>query len=366
MTGSPSSRSRLPLQQHWENDVNMVACAPERGELWRHAKVARALGSPFVAAVLEAGERQLVRAPRTAALIRHWPGDLSQDAVAMRFNAALHALARHGRLPALSALYANQHDDFDGAIGGAMVAQDDVIALLMRDTPQTNEVGRSAAIAAALMVARQQFGLPFELLEIGSSSGLNLNLAYHTYELGGVSAGVVRSSVKIAPTWMGADPPRAPIEIVTARGTDLNPLNPGDPHVRDRLLSYIWADQPHRARRLESALALALRHPPQVDHADAVTWLSARLDDGQAAGQCRVIFHSMVLQYLTERDRHSITSTIRHAGARSTADRPLAWISFEWTAMRDEVQLCLTCWPGGGTRLLATCHPYGEWIDWRL
>jgi len=365
MTGSPSSRRRLPLQQHWENDVNMLACTPGRGELWRHAKVARALGSPFVAAVLEAGERQLARAPRTAALIRNWPGDSRQDAVAMRFNAALHALARHGRLPALSALYANQHDDFDGAIGAAMVEQDDVIALSMRDTPQTNEVGRSAAIAAALMVARQQFGLPFELLEIGSSCGLNLNLGYHEYELGGVSAGAIGSSVKIAPTWSGGNPPRAPIDVITARGTDLNPLNASDPQVRDRLMSYVWADQPHRARRLESALALALRHPPQIDRADAVTWLSQRLEDAQAAGQCRVIFHSMVLQYLTEHDRQTITSMIRHAGARATADKPLAWISFEWTALRDEVQLCLTCWPGGETRVLATCHPYGEWIDWR-
>lgn len=344
----------------------MVACAPDRGELWRHANVARALGSPFVAAVLEAGERQLVRAPRTAALIRDWPGDPRRDAVAMRFNAALHALARHGRLPALSALYANQHDDFDGAIGAAMVEQDDVIAVSMRDMPQTNEVGRSAAIAAALMVARRQFGLPFALLEIGSSCGLNLNLGYHEYDLGGVPAGVTGSPVKIAPAWSGGNPPPASIEIVTARGTDLNPLNASDPHMRDRLLSYVWADQPHRARRLKAALALALRHPPRVDHADAVTWLSARLEDVQPAGQCRVVFHSMVLQYLTERDRHAVASTIRHAGTRASADTPLAWISFEWTALRDQVELRLTCWPGGQTRVLATCHPYGEWIDWRL
>jgi hypothetical protein len=74
----------------------------------------------------------------------------------------------------------------------------------------------------------------------------------------------------------------------------------------------------------------------------------------------------MVLQYLTERDAHAVASTIRHAGTRTSADTPLAWISFEWTALRDQVELRLTCWPGGQTRVLATCHPYGEWIDWRL
>lgn len=345
--------------------MNSSASSPERGPLWRYAEVARTLGSPFVAAVLEAGERQLARAPRTAALIRHWPGDCGRDAVAMRFNAALHAIARAGRQTALSALYTQQHDDFDGSIGAAMAASDDVIATSMLDTPQTNEVGRSAAIAAALMVVRQQFGLPFELLEIGSSCGLNLNLGHYAYQLGGISAGVGGSSVQIAPTWSGGAPPWAPIEVVTARGVDLNPLKTSDPGTRDRLLSYVWADQPHRAQRLNSALALALRHPPHIDQANAVPWLAARLEDEHAAGQCRVIFHSMVLQYLTERDRHLVTSTISQAGARASVDRPLAWISFEWAPLRNEVHLCLTCWPGGQTRLLATCHAYGEWIDWR-
>ena len=47
-----------------------------------------------------------------------------------------------------------------------------------------------------------------------------------------------------------------------------------------------------------------------------------------------------------------------------TMDRPLAWVSFEWTANRSEVQLWLTMWPSGEARHLATCHPYGAWIEW--
>lgn len=345
--------------------MHRITSSPERGELGRFAEVARALGSPFVAAVLEAGERQLPHAPRTAALIRDWPGETGSDAVAMRFNAALHAIARAGRQPALTALYTQQHDDFDGAIGAALAASDDVIAVSMQDTPQTNEVGRSAAIAAALMVAYQTFGMPFELFEIGSSCGLNLNLGRYGYDLGGISAGVGGSPVQIAPKWSGANPPPAPLDVVAARGVDLNPLKASEAGTRDRLLSYVWADQPHRARRLEAALALALRYPPRVDHANAVPWLAARLEEAQPVGQCRVVYHSMVLQYLSVRDRDVIIATIRHAGARATIKRPLAWISFEWSQTRDEVQLCLTCWPGGETRVLAICHAYGEWIDWR-
>ncbi|MBB4838794.1 hypothetical protein HNP52_001863 [Sphingomonas kyeonggiensis] len=334
------------------------------GELHRQSRVARKLGSPFVAAVLEAGHRQLYLAPRTAELIAGWPRDPSASALAMRFNAALHALARRGEPEALRALYRREHDDYDGAIGAALAASDSFIARWMEDTPQTNEVGRAAAIGAALMVARRRFGLPFELLELGSSCGLNLNLAHYGYDLGGISAGQVDSPVQVVPLWTGPEPLPAPIEVASARGVDLNPLDPGDAETRERLLSYVWADQPGRARRLERALDLALRHPPRIDRQDAASWLVERLAEPQLAGRCRVVFHSMVLQYFTGEDRATVLNAIHGAGARATAERPLAWIGFEWTPTRSEVQLTLTCWPSGETRRLATCHAYGNWIDW--
>jgi hypothetical protein len=344
--------------------MNMMLPSLE-GELRRQARVAKRLGSPFVAAVLEAGHRQLDRAPRTAALIAGWPRDPSASALAMRFNAALHALARRGDLEALRALYSREHDDYDGAIGAALSASDDFIVGYMQNTPQTNEVGRAAAIGAALMVARHKFGLPFELFELGSSCGLNLNLARYGYDLGGVLAGATESPVQIVPLWTGPAPLPAPIEVAAARGVDLNPLDAGDAATRERLLSYVWADQPGRARRLERALDLALTHKPRIDQADAASWLVDRLAEPQQDGQCRVVFHSMVLQYLTSEDRETVLKAIHRAGAAATAERPLAWISFEWTPTRSEVRLSLTSWPSGETRLLAICHAYGNWIDWR-
>ncbi|MBO9711612.1 DUF2332 family protein [Sphingomonas sp.] len=345
--------------------MNMIAHVTEFGELGRQARVARGLGSPFVADVLEAGQRQLRWAPRTAGFFAEWPDNPSSAALAMRFNAALHALARRNRPAALGALYRGEHRDFDGAIRTALADNDDFVLGWMRDTPQTNEVGRAAAIGSALMVVRARFGLPFELFELGSSCGLNLNLARYRYDLGGIAAGEARSPVLVAPEWRGELPHVAPIDVVSARGVDLHPLDPSDEQTRERLFAYVWADQPHRSERLAQALELALRYPPRIDRANAVSWLAERLAEPQAEGVCRTVFHSMVLQYLCDRDREVVKAKIRNAGARATAERPFAWIGFEWTPTRSEVRLTLTTWPDGESRVLALCHPYGNWVDWR-
>lgn len=345
--------------------MNMMAQVGTRGELRRQSRIARALGSPFVAAVLEAGDRQLHHAPQTRDLIQEWPDDPSAAALAMRFNAALHALARRGDMPALTALYQGAHGDFDGVIARALAAQDGFIAHWMQTPTQTNEVARAAAFAAALMVLRRATNMPAELLEIGSSCGLNLNLGRYAYDLGGTPAGDWDSAVRIRPEWRGRAPASAPVEIVAARGVDLNPLDAGDAKARARLLAFVWADQPRRIERLKAALRLARAHPPRVDRADAALWLPERLAEPQPAGVCRVVIHSMVLQYLCSANRQAVVDAIEAAGARATAARPLARISFEWTAQRDTVQLALTRWPSGERRVLATCHPYGDWIDWR-
>lgn len=337
-----------------------------RMELLRQAEFARSIGSPFVAAILEAGERQLDNAPLTAALISHWPGDLAAAAVAMRFNAALHALARRGNIPALASLYRGESRDFDGALAEALRNADEEICHAMARPTQTNEVGRAAAILCALGIAHKDTGMAFELLELGSSCGLNLNLNRYSYDLAGQKLGNLASAVSIAPEWRGARAPTFdPIDIVSARGVDLNPSDPGDPATAERMLSYIWADQPARMERLTCALHLARKHKPLVDRDTAPVWLAKRLAEPQAEGVCRTIFHSMFIQYLEPAERHEVISSIIEAGERADTKRPVAWISFEWPPNRSEVRLLLSLWPDGTTRHLATCHPYGAWIHWR-
>lgn len=333
-------------------------------ELVRNARIVRTLGSTFVAKVLEAGARQIERAPHSARILATWPGDTAEAALAMRFHGALHALARGGEEPALAALFGGGRIDFDAVIADALSRHDAFIATWIRQIPPTNEVGRTAAIAAALMRVHHRFGLPFELLELGASSGLNLNLDRYSHDLGGVRAGAIDSPVRIAPVWRGPAPLFAPLPVTARRGADLNPLDPRDPAARERLRAFIWPDQDARLARLDQALALAADDPPVVDRADAVDWTAARLAEPQPRGRCRAIFHSMVIQYLTPAARTRLAALIADAGARATSERPLAHIAFEWTRDRRDVRLSLTCWPGGERRDLARCHPYGDWVEW--
>lgn len=335
-----------------------------RSELLRQATVCRSLGSDFVASVLEAASRQLGNAPMTEAVIASWPGDRAAAAIAMRLNGALHAIARRRTEPDLSALYRGDHRAFDRAIGKALESSDSFIIEWLRDPTQTNEVGRSAALMAALMVAADRFGLPFELNELGTSCGLNLNLGRYSFDLGGTAVGQPGSALHIAPQWRGPKPQAAAVEIASACGVDRHPLDARNPDSCERLLAFIWADQHNRTRRLERALEIARAHPPQIDEGEAIGWIAERLSAPQQAGVCRVVFHSMFRQYLPGPEQTKLGDLILAASAHATPERPLAWVSLEWTPNRSEVQLTLTCWPDGQSHLLATCHPYGEWIHW--
>ena len=356
-----------PARQSLSPNAERQPVAPIllHAELSRQAAVCRSLGSDFVGHVLEAAERQLWHAPMTEAVIASWPGDRAAAALAMRLNGALHAVARRGLVPELSALYRGEHTNFDRALAAALAQCDDFILQWLRDPTQTNEVGRSAALMSALMVAADRFGLPFELLELGTSCGLNLNLTRYGFDLVGVAVGDRASALQIAPEWRGPIPVAAPVEIVSACGADLHPLAAQDSDSCERLLAFIWADQRHRIERLERALDIARCHPPQIDEAEAIHWVAGKLAAPQAIDTCRVIFHSMFRQYLPEPQRARLAEIIVQSGQFATERQPLAWISLEWTPDRAEVRLSLTCWPSGEQRLLATCHPYGEWIHWR-
>jgi hypothetical protein len=310
------------------------------------------------------GER-LDRTTGTGRRVLDWPGnaDVFTDALPLRLCGGLHALVRRGEAPGLAGCYPpNPLPDEETlwAALGPVLAGPDLLPWL-DGAPQTNEVGRSAVLMSGLMVIAERFGRPLELLELGASAGLNLLLDRYGHDLGGMRAGDVHSAVQLRPEWKGGPPPAAAVGIARRRGVDLHPLDPR--RDGDRLLAYVWPDQPRRLAQLEAALAIAAEHPPGVEAGEAGDWLEARLAEPVAPGAARVVLHSIAFQYFPETTKARIAAAMAEAGAGATEAAPLAWLRYEYEPADDKITLRLRTWPGE-ERLLAHCHPHGSSVKW--
>jgi hypothetical protein len=326
------------------------------------------LGSPFSAVLCRLLGERLRPGSRFGERILAWPGAPTRDALALRAMGSLHHLARSGAVPDLSAAYPPHATDPEAlwaAVSKAIAAQDARLTAFLDSPPQTNEVGRSGALLGMLLRVSDTTGLPLNLLEIGASAGLNLDLDAFRYDLGEAGRwGDPASPVEVACAWSGAVPTRdAALRVASRAGCDRNPLDPASARDRERLLAYVWADQSARLARMEAALARAARRGWSVERADAADWLTARLRV-LPEGCATVVYHTIVWQYLAEETKGRIASAIADASLRATTDAPLAWARMEPDAERDTAGLRLTLWPGGEERVLGRADFHGRFVRW--
>ena len=323
------------------------------------------LGSPFTARLCAVLAETLDPDTALGARLLAWPGDPMADALALRLCGGLHALVRAGDVPGLASLYPPAALPSEEALRAAMaktlVERAAGLDPWLDSAPQTNEVGRSAVLMSGLLVAADRFRLPLRLFELGASAGLNLQPDRYGYDLGGVAAGDAESPLQMKPEWKGAPPPAAPVWIAGRAGVDLNPVDPVAE--RERLLAYVWPDQPRRLAQLEAALDIAAEDGPRIEEGDAADWLEARLDLDPEPGVCRVVLHSVAFQYFPAEAQHRIQARLAEAGARASDAAPLAWLRLEKLAEDEHFSLRLRTWPGAG-RLLAWSHPHGAWVEW--
>jgi len=292
-----------------------------------------------------------------------WPGDPVADGLALRLVGGIHALAHANRIAAVSELV--QRDDPEHSVAAVLAQHDAALLPWLENPPQTNEPGRSAGLMAGLLVLAARHGLPFDLLEIGSSAGLNLLIDRFGFDLGGVTPGPAEAPVQIRPDWTGPPPPRAKIDFASLRGVDQAPLDVTHSGVAQRLLSYIWPDQPQRIERVRAAITMQRDHPVDLVQDDAADWVEARLAEPQAPGTMRVVMHSLVWQYLGDERQARITSAIEAAGSMTTADVPLGWVILEADRTLNAHELVVRSWPGHGEPVrLANPHAHGFWMEW--
>jgi hypothetical protein len=291
-------------------------------------------------------------------------------ALPLRLLGGLHRLALDARAPALRGWYPST-----GGNWNASAAWPDIVraasehAEYLRSTldqpPQTNEVGRSAALVGGLLTLATRFALPMRLFEIGCSAGLNLRADHYRYSHPGGDWGPVDSPVIIDDAWRGELPPDAELNIVERHGYDIAPLDATSAEGELTLLSYVWPDQQDRLIRLRGAISVARRVPATLHRRNATEAVAA-LD--VADGALTVLWHSIMWQYLSLPEQSTIEAGIEQIGARARPGSPFAHLALEphRRTPDSEIEFVVRarCWPGGDDRLLAACSPHGPPVIW--
>jgi hypothetical protein len=331
------------------------------------AQYCDAMAAPVTARIARALGRTLDRSTATGSRVLDWAGEPVADALALRLIGGLHALHRTRVDAALSAVFEGavaEDSATDTALADAVARYDVALLPWLDGPPQTNEAGRSAGLMTGLLHLAARFGPRVELLEIGSSAGLNLMMGRYAFDLGGIAVTPPSPAIVIRPDWRGVAPPGAPIEIVSARGVDVAPIDLADPAAAARLAAYVWIDAAERQERLQRAVALVRTEGVTLDRGDAADWVEARLAEPQVAGTTRVLVHSVVWQYLAPEGRARIRAAMDAAGARATSTQPLGWVMMEPNRDLHRQEVRVQGWPGDTPMaLVALTHAHGTWVE---
>ena len=349
-----------------DDGVMDLASIPEAIE-WQ-AQHAEKAGAPGTALVIRGLLSLQNSHAATARRIFAWQGLSLRDAMPLRIAGGIHNLLLTGEEPRLADVYAGRvasQNDVDALICEIVEAHDAQLMPWLDGPPQTNEAGRSASFAAALLwLADGRTTAQFEWLEIGASAGINTMMGRYRYDLGGVTTGPSSSRMQIAPEWRGSPPPASAIGFADARGSDIAPVDLTDERQALRLKSYVWPEATGRMARIDAAIALAQRMPPEIEGMDAGDWVIKEVTRKQEAGVTRVIAHSIMWQYLPEFTQERIETAMEEAGAAATAESPLAHIALETNRETFQHELKVRYWPGGeAPQHLANAHPHGAWVE---
>jgi len=338
-----------------------------RGAFAAQARACADLGSPFTARLLTAFVDRGLPEGAVSQRIADWPGDISGSgaSVALRLAGALHGLVLERRDSALAALYPPAHSDelaLWRAASAAIVAQEEWVLHRLGTAPQTNEVARSAALIVAARWLAGKVGLPIMLSELGASAGLNLIFDRYALQTPEGRLGPAAAKVLLAPDWRGAPAFGAEPRIAARAGVDLAPRDAAADRLR--LLSYIWPDQPERMARIAAALDEATALRLELAEGDAVDWLAQRLAPPRR-GQLHLVYHTVAWQYFPKDRQARGAALLAEAGARATAEAPLARFGMEADGAGPGAALTLTLWPGGAAMPVGRFDFHGRWLDWQ-
>lgn len=332
------------------------------------SQACRRLGSAQYADLLGAIARDVEAGGTFAGLLQGRTDRPVHDALPLRLLGALHGLALSGGAPELAARFPSCGGD------GSPIPIDAVHRVVARHRTaiedglarhvQTNEPGRSIAL---LMLANwlPRIGIrEFDLLEVGSSAGLNLSFDEYAADTGRGVLGRRGSALTFPPSWFNRSPVviAEPARCVGRRGCDVAPLDPIDDAVR--LQSFVWPDQADRLVRLRAAIAIARPHGARVDRSSADEWLALHLAERTSDARPVVVFHSIVWQYLGTDVQDRLRDTLVGAG-ESASGGSIVWARMEPAGERADLRADV--WMDGAhtASVLADIGYHGAGTTWR-
>jgi hypothetical protein len=258
--------------------------------------------------------------------------------------------------------------------------RDQVAAVMLERTTQTNQPARCATLLPALA----RIPGPLALLEVGAAAGLCLlpdRYDYRYLDTGDTPPPRRRGSTTITSARRNdspvpqfscrADPatprPTQPVDVAWRVGLDLHPLSVTVPDDRAWLDALIWPGEQQLRTDLHLAIDLAATDPPEVHAGDLRTDLTALA--AQAPPEATlVVFHTAVLAYLHDPgDRDTFAGAV----AELREQRPTVWLANETPARipgLDPTKIeqhppgdFLLC---ADARPLARTDPHGTRITW--
>jgi hypothetical protein len=339
----------------------------------RQALACEDLGSPMYAELIRLIVDDYEVGGVAAAVLAGYEDRPFGDAIALRLLGSVHRLVLAGEAPELAAFYPSVGGSWDPVLGWeafeqVLQSRSAELRSLLTQPPQTNEVGRAAALYGGLLQLVEAVPLPVRLFEIGASGGLNLRADHFRYNAAdGSSFGAADSPVVFDDAWSGHSLKQVPLRIAERVGSDIAPVNPLTEEGARTLTSYVWPDMPVRLARLRGALEIAREVPADVRREDAVSFLRGL---ELSPGHVTVVWHSIMWQYLTRDERAAVESRLAELGARAVASSPLARLRLEpiprTAGSSYEFLVELQLWPGGVRRILGRAEPHGQGLIWEL
>jgi hypothetical protein len=215
-----------------------------------------------------------------------------------------------------------------------------------------------------MLRAAELFGeRTLDLVELGTSAGLNLVWDRYRYAYAHGVWGPSKARLELAGTERGKVPAEllARVPAVRSRvGVDRAPIDVTSEEGALLLRSFVWADQTDRLELLDRAIEAVRADPPELLRGDFVHVLPGLLAR-RAPGALTVVFQTAAFGYLSAEQRERVRAALDEAGA----DAPLAFVTTgDPRTGKSSWGLRLVTWPGGTREFLGHADYHGEWLDW--